>query len=253
MKNLFTAIVLSLFAFLAGCAVQPKAKISDETLGALQTKKVAITTFAPEKNVFYMETLYRVLWLEYKNNKVSYEGTWNIEQDLTPLYADGFATFGVKATPFFSANLKSYQAEFAKLYAAAPRTGFSELEKLYGEPSMEFYKSAVSVKGFDEVKKQLQDEAYDYLIELYIPTLVGNAPGYGMVVVGSRATMNLIDVKSGAVLWTGPLPFSSELYQLGGDLRALEKDNLKLLKEGVVVGIKKNIERGSLKSAVGYP
>lgn len=252
MRKIVFIGLMSVALMLAGCAAT-KPKPTPETLSALKSKKVAITTFAPEKNIFYMETLYRVLWLEYTNNTVSYDGLWEIEKDLTPLYAEGFQKFGVNATPYFSDTLKSYQSEFTKSYTSAPKVGYSDIEKAVGGPNIDFYKSVTSLKTFPELMKQLQGDHYDYLIELYIPKLFGNAPSFGMVVVGTSATMNLIDVNSNTVLWSGPLPPSSEVYQLGGDLHALEKDNLKLLKEGVTAGIKKTIARDSIKTAIGYP
>jgi hypothetical protein len=103
---------------------------------------------------------------------------------------------------------------------------------------------------FTALSDKLQKAGIKYLFEYISSDVYGNAIGYGMVTVTAVSHIRLIDLDAGRVVWVSPF-HTGEVYQLGGDLKKLEENNLQKLKEGIVAGINKAMEKNRFSAMMG--
>jgi len=74
------------FALLVGCATPGVAPVAGESLEPLKSEKIAVSYSLVSKRINYVETLYRVLWLETKASSSDYSGLWgSSEADMTDM------------------------------------------------------------------------------------------------------------------------------------------------------------------------
>src|SRR5690606_11810629 len=143
----YVGLYALLFLF-SGCAVQLPTQ-DPANLEKFRSGNVAVRVQAPEKNIIYNESLYRVLWIEYKDRTVSYDGAWEIEQDLDDEFVKGLASLGIRAKVLSrSESLKSYEKEVAAEYIKAPRQGLEPLVQKMSGPQYHFYKSLPNLNTF---------------------------------------------------------------------------------------------------------
>ncbi len=249
------ALSLLAVATLSGCAVTPQNPMSEEVRQKITTDKVALNVHAPRKKLYMSETLYRVLWLQFKDDTVSFDGIWDIESDLTPLFVNRFAAVEITTDPVSSEAIDSYRAAFVRQFDLAEMgtmstsggtTSFSEGS--FG-PLDEFYSAAVALPEFEPVRNELADLGYRYFIDLNIPTVHATAPGYGLVTVGVAIFITVVDLQMGEVAWAQRLRFG-EGEQLGGDLNKLQIDGMAKLKSMINEAIS---DSSALPVAAGIP
>ena len=96
----------------------------------------------------------------------------------------------------------------------------------------------VLASEFTVLAQALQDKGVRYLVQLTAMDLNAAAPGYGMVTVTAAPNVRVLDLSQHKVLWTG-YTLQPDLFQLGGDLKKLEVDNMAKVKEGMANGARK--------------
>ena len=85
--------------------------------------------------------------------------------------------------------------------------------------------------AFTNLAQALQAKGVRYLVQLTADYLHGSAPGYGLVYVRTEPNVRVIDLQAHKVLWNR-FVLEQDVFQLGGDLRQLELDNMAKTKEG---------------------
>lgn len=238
MKSLLASLLVLLTVGCASPSIQP---VAGESLAALKTEKIAVSHTLVAQRINYIETLYRVLWLETKTSSQDFSGLWQPDADLSGFSASRLRQQGFAADPVHKAAdnalVEAANKEWAQaiLAAAQPNPQFSESKLL---PLPAFFLNPPAGDGYQALASSLRDKGYRYLVQLSSMDIHGNAPGYGMVLVGQNPNTRVVDLQSGKVVWSTGL-FLAEVYQLGGDFKALEIDGMKKTKEGLAAGIHK--------------
>lgn len=238
-------IYISLFAFvLSGCAITPQAipPVSGASLVSLKTEKIAVIYSFAEKRINYSETLYRVLWLEDNSSSEDVSGIWNPDLDATQsavvrLRKQGFSADSIHDV--VDATLVRSYTKKASEDCIENSIGISKIVPgAKASPNPAFFLKNPNSEEFFATSNALINKNYRYLVEVNAMNINGVAPGYGMVIVSAHPNVRVIDLQSNHVVWSGQL-YHGEVYQLGGDLKALEKDGMRKAKEGLAAGIEK--------------
>lgn len=238
MKSLVASLLLLLTVGCASTSVQP---VAGESLAPLRTEKIAVSHVLVNQRINYVETLYRVLWLETKASSQDFSGLWHADADLAGFSATRLRQQGFAADPVQKATdnvlVEAANKEWGKALADAsqPNPHLSESKLL---PAPAFFLTQPSGERYNALASSLREKGYRYLVQLSSMDITGNAPGYGMVAVAQSPNARVIDLASGKVVWSTALHLS-EVYQLGGNLKALEIDGMKKTKEGLAAGINK--------------
>ena len=209
MKKLLLLLLTTLFA--SGCATTAIPPVSGESLQPIKTERVAVKYTLLAKQINYVETIYRVLWLETNTSSQDFSGIWSPDQDLTGYVVSRLRQQGIRAESVYDLVNPSLLV----------RGG-----------------TDVNDAGFSALSEALRIGGIRYLFELTAMNIEGNAIGYGMVTVQSTPNARMIDLRTNKVVWTTKL-FHSEVYQFGGDLKKLEENSMSKTKEGLRAGINK--------------
>jgi hypothetical protein len=242
MKKLFQLALLC--AVVAGCATAPNKipAVEGADIGPLKTERAALSYKLVDKRINYNEVLYRVLWVENKASSQDFSGIWSADQDLTDYAVERLRAQGLKADSI-------YQAVDAKTIdqANAVETAIVRQNATTNHPSVKgakllpiplYFTDLPTEREFTTLATQLRSKGYRYLIEMTAMGLTGNAIGYGGVIVAAEPNLRVIDLQLNKVVWNANVGHS-ELYQLGGDLKKLEVDDMAKTKEGLRAGIQK--------------
>jgi len=93
-----TLILGLLFAlFCSGCA--STAKLTPEAANDLQDGNVAASFYVEGKKIVYDEMVYKVLWNENRSQDSVFEGSWDVDQELTSTFSNSLSTTGLAAQP----------------------------------------------------------------------------------------------------------------------------------------------------------
>lgn len=242
MKRLFQLALLC--AILAGCAAAPTkiAAVDGADIAPLKTERAAISYKLVDKRINYNEVLYRVLWLESKSSSQDFSGIWPADQDLTGYAVERLRAQGLKADSIYQAvDGKTIDLANAVESAIVRQNATTNHPNIQGAkllPIALYFNDLPTESAFTGLAAQLRGKGYRYLIELTAMDIIGNAIGYGGVVVAARPNVRVIDLALNKVVWNANLGHS-ELYQLGGDLKKLEVDEMAKTKEGLRAGINK--------------
>jgi hypothetical protein len=245
MKILNILCAVFLVSLISGCATN-KINMTESDLSAFKSGKVASSFFMVNKKVNYHELLYRVLWLETNSTSLDISGLWDPDIELTVVVNDVLLNTGLDAYELFSivndnGILAAYKDGLRSDYAQHYSGNHIKMPKVKLPPKAEYLSTYPDYAGFDELRNELVDRGFNYLFEYLSPDIYGDAIGIGVVVVKMPSQLRVIDLINKRVIWLDPDLFTFESYQLGGDLHALEKDNLALLREGVINGMKNRV------------
>lgn len=256
MKKLFLLLVVVIgFGFLAGCATQGVNQLSAEDSGKLKRSKVATSYLMVTKRVNYIETLYRVLWLETKGSSMDISGIWQPDDELGALVNNNLKAMSIDAQNVRTvvsdkSIIDAYQKDLREEYLKNAKTDHPNVPGTKLPPEIAFFQGYPTSKDFTALSDALKKVGVKYLFEYTSSDLYGNAPGYGLVAVVAMSHVRVLDLDAKKVVWVAPF-HTSEVYQLGGNLKKLEENNLQKLKEGVVTGINKGMEKTKFLAMMG--
>lgn len=239
-KYLLAALAV---AFVVGCASPAVAPVPGESLEGLKSEKIAVSYTLASTRINYLETLYRVLWLETKASSSDYAGLWDsAPADLSNvvsarLIQQGYAAAPVKAIVDRSV-LDAANQELGKEMVARSAGAHPSISDAKLPPPAGFFMTLKPGGAHAEMLKALSDKGYRYLLELCAMDINGTGIGYGGVAVTALPQGRVIDLRTSKVVWMVAL-YHSEVYQLGGDLAKLEVDGMKKTKEGLTAGLNK--------------
>ena len=248
MKSFSKYLVVFFLLVQVGCATVPK--IDPMIRETLPSKKIAMSFNPMEKTILYMETEYRGLWLEYRDDTVTYDGVWDIESELPPIFVEEFSKMGLNLLPLDAEVYLPYQEQLITRYKATEKEGYDKTQRKHLGPVVAFYNDLDWIENYVAHKENLKAEGYDYLMEIYLVNILGNAPGAGFTAVGASLVFNLVDLNSNAAVWTSRL--ASHKTIKGGNLKNLEKDNQKLLRNAVKDGVKELFDKGVIHRSMGF-
>ncbi|MEJ2620298.1 MAG: hypothetical protein P8163_08545 [Candidatus Thiodiazotropha sp.] len=198
------------------------------------------------KKVNYHELLYRVLWLETNTTSLDISGLWNPDVELTVTVNDELLNGGINAYELFSIVndkdiLESYKHGLANDYAQHYSGIHPKMPHVNLPPKADYLAEYPTYDGFEELSSKLVDSGVNYLFEYLAPDVYGKAAGLGLVIVKMPSQLRVIDLLNKKVIWFDPDANAIEGFQLGGDFHALEVNNLALLKQGIINGMKTRV------------
>jgi hypothetical protein len=231
------------FVLLVGCATPTVPPVDGESLEPLRNAKIAASYSIASKQINYVETLYRVLWLETKVSSSDYSGLWNSSDDdmtdmiVARLRQQGYSAQAVKSIVDRSV-LDSANQELGKEMASQSAGAHPTVTDAKLPPRPAFFRRLKRGGAHMAMLDALRGKGYHYLLEMPTMDISGTAIGYGGVTVTAFPQARVIDLQTSKVVWLAPI-FHTELYQLGGDLKKLEVDGMRKTKEGLAAGINK--------------
>ncbi|HEX7062671.1 MAG TPA: hypothetical protein VF200_11915 [Woeseiaceae bacterium] len=110
MKRFFTLFVFAALA--AGCATAPK--LSPEIAGELSSSNVAAAFYLEGKKINYDEMVYKVLWNENRSQASVFEGSWDVDSEVTAEFSDSLASIGLASRPIFDVLPEGLYDEFVQ-------------------------------------------------------------------------------------------------------------------------------------------
>lgn len=237
-----SAALLALAAALGGCATAPATSVGGVSLAPMRTERIAVNYTMVHKSFDYYETQYRVLWLENSTANREFGGLWNPDPDLTRYTTDRLRAQAFKADSAYDlVDQALVTAADDAIIADAVANGVDEnpsyvyravgpLKKL---PLADHFLVYPNDPAFTAMAQALQARGVRYLVQLTAAFLRGNSPGYGMVFVSTEPDVRVIDLQAHQVV-ANRFVLEQDVFQLGGDLRKLEVDNLAKTKEGLL-------------------
>lgn len=238
MKNIF---ILAITFFVGACASNQTNRVSPDQSSDLRASKIVVNSFVVEKKINYIETLYRVLWLETKSSSMEFGGIWNPDEEFSDLVSGSLRDLNMESDSLYSIVnaqiINDYRAALKADYLSNSSGNHPQIKGAKLAPNLEYSKKYPELREFESVRNDLIALGYNYFFEYLGSDVYGNAPGYGMVVVTMPSQLRIIDLQNKTVLWTH-ITFTHEVYQMGGNLKKLEENNLLKLKEALDIGIK---------------
>ncbi len=103
-------------------------------------------------------------------------------------------------------------------------------------PSDEYFQTPRGDAEYLRLADNLKSMGYRYLVELTAMDISAQAPGLGSVEIIAKPNARVINLRTNSVVWTTQFIHSAQ-YFMGGDLHALEQNNMAKTKEGLIAGI----------------
>ncbi|MBY0241133.1 MAG: hypothetical protein K2X55_17645 [Burkholderiaceae bacterium] len=218
------------------------APLDDADVTPLKSEKLAVSYQLIAKRINYLETLYRVLWLEAKTSSQDFSSIFPADQELT-----GHVVARLREQSFHSDSV--YDLVGMNIIDAANQANArSTLQSVvFNHPSIPgtkilpaelFFSDAPKQPEFMVLSQTLRAQGYRYLMQLTAMDIYGNAIGYGMVVVAATPNIRIVDLQTNKVIWNKNITQSAH-YQLGGDLMKLAESDMAKTREGLKEGIGK--------------
>lgn len=236
-------LVSLLCAVLAGCAGNPTTpSVAGADINPLKNEKIAVSYQLVAKQINYSEVLFRVVFLENRASTEDFSGVWQADKDMTAFMVARIRSQGFAAESIYAvANADVIAAERRSVAAAtgAQAAALPVVKPATGSiPPATFFEVMPAASGYTPLASALRAAGYRYLAEFTAMDIRGSAPGYGVVIVSGEPNLRIIDLRTDKVVWTRNLRHF-ESYQLGGDLKKLEENNMARTKEGLRAGMDK--------------
>jgi hypothetical protein len=243
MSAMIRAGVLLLSLVLAGCASNPTTPpVAGANIDALKTEKIAVSYQLVAKRINYSEVLFRGVFLENRASTEDFSGVWQADKDLTGyivarIKSQGFAAesvYAVANNDVIVAERRSVASKTGEQAALLPvvRTATSNI------PPATFFEVMPRSPEYTALASALRAAGYRYLAEFTSMDIRAAAPGYGLVMVAGDPNLRIIDLQTDKVVWTRNLRHF-ESFQLGGDLKKLEENNMARTKDALRAGMDK--------------
>ena len=238
MKRVVLLIVLALFT---GC-------VNPNFIEPVKIKKdkMAVSFILLKKNIKYSETLYRVLYLETKSSVRDISGVWDIDKDLSLFTNKMLLKKGNLSTDIYSIldenTLSSYRNGLIVDYFKDIKSRELEPGIVIPAKTKQYLLTYPKNNKFKILREKLLSKGVTYLFEYIAPFIDASAPGYGMVMIGMTSNLRIINLKTEKVEWVDTNRIF-ENYQLGGNLKKVEENNLELLRKSIKSNIEKLFEK----------
>lgn len=238
------SLAITCLLVLVGCASAPPAQknVDGADISPLASEHIAVSYHVIHPQINYVETLYRVFWLETKASTQNFSGIWMPDRDMSEFAVERMRAQGFKAESVYTlASAPAISAanqevgNAAKEKAALPHPQLPKVKLL---PADIFFTAPPSAAEFSALANELRAKGYRYLAQLTSMDLSADAPGYGLIIVTSMPNLRVVDLHTNKVVWAKNVQHG-EPYQLGGNFMHLEKDGMAKLKEGMKLGIAK--------------
>jgi len=247
LRPLLSAITATAVLALTGCGSAPLAPETAASLAPLRDARIAVSYDLINKELTSNETLYRVVYLTFNSSKQDFSGLWSADEDMSGYFVDSLHAQSLHAESVYalappvviaSANAVHSRRVVENIVDKNPEVFEAPAPGLKVLPLRPFFETWPADPEFAALADALQAKGVRYLLQLTALNLQGLAPGYGMVVVRAFPNARVLDLAQHRVLWTG-YRMQSDLFQLGGDLKALEINGMAKTKEGMANGAKK--------------
>lgn len=188
-----------IFVFIcSGCA--STARLAPEVASDIQDGNVAAAIYVEGKKIVYDEMVYKVLWNENRSQDSVFEGSWDVDQDLTATFSESLSTAGLAAQP---ADMILLDAALASSFE----------QSILNSRDSSGLNTVLSLN--DDVKRAFQQAGVDHLILLRaahfsVQKVSGFSPQFAL-----PSMLIVVDVRSGQQLYMEP-------FALGGKI-AVEK------------------------------
>lgn len=110
MKRLFTLLLVVSLA--AGCATAPK--LSSEIASEMSRSNIAAAFYLEGKKINYNEMVYKVLWNETRSQESVFEGSWDVDRDVTATFSDSLHSIGLDSRSMFDVLPDELRDEFVQ-------------------------------------------------------------------------------------------------------------------------------------------
>lgn len=110
MKRLLSSFLIVSLA--AGCASAPT--LTPEIADELSASNVAAAFYLEGKKINYNEMVYKVLWNETRAQESVFEGSWDVDSDVTATFSDSLASIGLASRPVFDVLPTELHDEFVQ-------------------------------------------------------------------------------------------------------------------------------------------
>jgi len=217
-----------------GCA--STATLAPEVASDLQSGSVAAAFYVEGKKIVYDELVYKVLWNENRSQESVFEGSWDVDEDITATFSESLSDVGLSAQPVDMVLLEN---ELAASFE----------QSILNTRDANGMNTAMSLDN--DVKREFEKAGVDYLILLRaahyrVQKVSGFSPQFML-----PAMLIVLDVRSGQQLYMEP-------FGLGGKIavekspREVEADGLAKLKAATHEWVDVAIS-GRLPKALGLP
>jgi hypothetical protein len=246
LRSLLAAAAATAVAVLTGCASAPLAPDVAASLAPLRDARIAVSYDLIHKELTSNETLYRVVYLTFNSSKQDFSGVWSADEDMSGYFVDSLHAQSLHAESVYSLAPPSVIASANEVHSKKvvdnlvdknPEVFEAPVKGVKVLPLRSFFETWPADPEFAALSDALQAKGVRYLLQLTTLNVQGLAPGYGMVVVRAFPNARVLDLAQHKVLWTG-YRLQSDLFQLGGDLKALEINGMAKTKEGMANGAK---------------
>ncbi|QRY79361.1 hypothetical protein JVX91_27995 [Pseudomonas sp. PDNC002] len=241
MKKL--VLCLSVLLFLSGCTYhqQQVAAVEGKTFQPDKTQRIAVSYNLVSKRINYVETLYRVLWLETKTSSQDFSGVWSPDRELSAdlasrLHQQGFtadSVFDVVAPEVVNAANDSLAAD-CLTQASGDHPAMPGVKL---PPIADFFLADRQNTELNKLTGELRGKGYRYLVQLTAMDIYGAALGFGAVGISAFPNARVIDLQSNEVVWNTPLVHGEDFQSGGGSLKALEVDGMAKTRAGMATSI----------------
>lgn len=188
-----------IFAFIcSGCA--STSKLTPEAASNLQNGNVAAAFYVEGKKIVYDEMVYKVLWNENRSQDSVFEGSWDVDQELTATFSNSLSSAGLAAQPADMILLNSSLAA-------------SFEQSILNTRDSSGMNTALSLN--DDVKRAFEQAGVDHLIlmraaHFNVQKVSGFSPQFSL-----PSMLLVYDIRNGQQLYMEP-------FGLGGKI-AVEK------------------------------
>lgn len=242
MKRLLASLTILLTA---GCAT-PSSRTTPEATSVFQdlkSEKIAVKYTLATKRIYFSESLYRVFWITNQRTSRDFSGVWEPDSDLSEYTAASISGQGYNAVSAYKvvtdgSIIGSESNTLTENCFHAPLPGDQGPGVVGGKTMLDCFMAINNEKEFLALSDNLKNKGYKYLLELRAEDLSAGAPGFGTVSMRSTPYARLVDLTNNKVVWTALL-WQHATFQLSGDLRKLEVNEMSKTKEGLRVGINK--------------
>jgi len=211
MKLLKILLLLFGLVMLISCAAAP---VSPDVSKQMVDSKIAVAYAQLEKRINYEEALYRVFWIEHREQNVSFEGLWDIDQDLSTYIVPGISALGLHPISLYHATAKQDIAELHQsLKDTSPHYNNGSRKKLVLS---------------DSLRQSLKKNNISYLITIYSDYIYVYTQT-GVKMGSARTQLNVMDVNSNEEKYND-IFYAGNNLKVEKSVREIENNNLAGLK-----------------------
>lgn len=205
--------------FAGGCA-RPWVDLAPEEAVKVGADRARLIVVVPERRIYLVEQLYKVLWNEIKENSYSYEGVWDpspwLEEEIARALRSRWA---IDASPLRKEMDPATHEDFSN------RAGKALTEALKENRGIPYITSPA-----DESVRALRKEGAEYLFQAYLVRIIVSRHAFSGTRIVVILAGRIIRLSDGAIVWFREASGSAPVPKLHS-FSDLEKDDLSRLKQ----------------------